>query len=210
MEIVSSAKVVRGEVPDAFLFDLYGSGSGYGDGDSYGYGYGYGSGYGYGYGYGYGDGYGYSDSYGSGSGYGYGYGYGSGSGYGYGYGYGSGSGYGYGYGYGYGDGYGARLRPRLRRRLRKNIGWPPSMFSHRSGQPIYGSGSLCFRRGSDDRLLAIGRKRLARRMAARRSSPPRPASFTPRLVRSICALPARCTPRCCRRNGRASAGGSWR
>jgi hypothetical protein len=71
---VAEAKLVLGEVPDAFL-------SGDGDGDGYGYGYGDGDGdgYGYGYGYGYGDGYGYGygDGDGDGDGYGYGYGYGS-------------------------------------------------------------------------------------------------------------------------------------
>ena len=117
MVAVAQAKLVRGEVPDAFK-PGYGDGSGYGDGYGYGYGYGSGSGDGSGSGcgcgsgsgcgsgdgcgYGSGDGSGCGDGYGSGSGDGYGSGYGSGSGYGYGDGYG----YGYGSGSGCGDGYG--------------------------------------------------------------------------------------------------------
>ena len=79
MEIMSSANVVRGAVPDAILFDRSGyGGSGYGDG----YGSGAGSGDGYG---------GYGDGYGSGAGYGGYGGYGDGDGSGYGAGSGSGS-----------------------------------------------------------------------------------------------------------------------
>jgi hypothetical protein len=74
MEVVPSAAVVRGAVPDAILFYLSGYGDSHGDG--------YGSGYGHGHGYGDGSGYGHGDGYGSGYGYGYGYGDGSGDGHG--------------------------------------------------------------------------------------------------------------------------------